>query len=74
MKSVTTFRKIGLEVFKGHRLSLITATFIVIALLGQVNHHVLGSGHGTIESALASLLVIGKPYLVYLLLSLSRQR
>ena len=55
MKSVTTFRKIGLEVFKGHRLSLITATFIVIALLGQVNHHVLGSGHGTIESALASL-------------------
>ena len=55
MKSVTTFRKLGHDLFRGHRLTLITATFITISLLGQVNHHVLGSGHGTIESALASL-------------------
>ena len=55
MKSVTTFRRVGHELFKGHRLSLIVATFITIALMGQVNHHVLGSGHGTIESALGSL-------------------
>ena len=55
MKSVTTFRRIGHDIFKGHKLSLITATFITISLLGQINHHVLGSGHGTIESALASL-------------------
>ncbi len=55
MKSVTTFRKYSLSIFKGHRLSLISATFVTIALIGQVNHHVLGSGHGTIEHALLSL-------------------
>jgi chloride channel protein, CIC family len=55
MKSVTTFRSISMNLFKGHRLSLISATFVTIALIGQVNHHVLGSGHGTIENALLSL-------------------
>ena len=40
---------------KGHRLSLIAATFITIALLSQINHHVLGSGHESIESALLSM-------------------
>ena len=55
MKSVTTFRKISIDFFKGHRLSLIVATFITIALLSQINHHVLGSGHESIESALLSM-------------------
>jgi len=55
-QSVLLTRKLSLKIFKGHRLTIIFATFLVIAGISHIQPEALGSGHQTIEVALLSLL------------------
>ncbi|MCR9205473.1 MAG: chloride channel protein, partial [Halobacteriovoraceae bacterium] len=56
MKSVLWARKFNLKMFKGHRLTIIMVTFLIIAGISHLQPEVLGSGHDTIEVALLNLL------------------
>ncbi len=54
-KSVLWTRNFNMKIFKGHRLSIIMVTFLIIAIISYLRPEVLGSGHDTIEVALQSL-------------------
>lgn len=56
VKSVLWARQFSLKVFKGHRLTIIMFTFLMIALISHFQPEALGSGHDTIEVALLNLL------------------
>jgi len=55
-KSVLWTREFNNKVFKGHRLTIIMVTFLLIGLISYIQPEALGSGHDTIEEALLSLL------------------
>lgn len=55
-KSVLWTRSFNMRIFKGHRLTIIMMTFLVIAGFSHIRPEVLGSGHETIEVALLNLL------------------
>ncbi len=55
-KSVLWTRKFNMKLFKGHRLTIIMVTFLIIAAISHIQPEVLGSGHDTIEEALQSLI------------------
>lgn len=54
-KSVLWTRAFNMKIFKGHRLTIIMVTFLVIAGISLIRPEVLGSGHDTIEVALLNL-------------------
>ncbi|MCF8057905.1 MAG: chloride channel protein [Bacteriovoracaceae bacterium] len=54
-KSVLLCRDFNMKIFKGHRLTIIMVTFLLIAGISYIRPEVLGSGHGTIEDALLNL-------------------
>ncbi|CAM9955007.1 unnamed protein product, partial [Chrysoparadoxa australica] len=56
VKSVLWARQFSLRVFKGHRLTIIMFTFLIIAGISHLQPEALGSGHDTIEVALLNLL------------------
>ena len=56
MKSVLWTRKFNLKLFKGHRLTIISVTFLIVIGLSQLMPEVLGSGHRTIETSILNLL------------------
>ena len=55
-KSVLWTRDFNNKVFKGHRLTIIMVTFLLIGIISYIQPDALGSGHDTIEEALLSLL------------------
>ncbi len=55
-KSVLWTRDFNSKVFKGHRLTIIMVTFLLIGIISYIQPEALGSGHDTIEEALLSLL------------------
>ncbi len=55
-KSVLWTRDFNMKIFKGHRLTIIMVTFLIIAAISYIQPEVLGSGHGSIEDALLNLL------------------
>jgi len=57
VKSVLGLRKFNLKVFRGHNLSIIMISFILIGLLSWVNPAVLGGGHSAIKDILLSHLL-----------------
>lgn len=67
-KSVLWYRSFSLSVFKGHRLTIIMVTFLIIALISQFMPEALGSGHHTIEETLSTLFKDWKFLLVLFLL------
>jgi len=56
MNSVLKTRAVSLKLFKGHRLTIIMFTFFLVAGVSYIEPEALGSGHGTIEGALLSLI------------------
>ena len=54
VRSVIKMREINQKIFKGHKLTIIIVTFLLIALVSLYNTDVLGSGHETIEKTLHS--------------------
>ncbi len=57
MKSVLKFRATSLKLLKGHKLTFIMMCFLVVGTLSLLHPAVLGSGHGTIEDTLLSLIL-----------------
>lgn len=57
MKSVLAFREFNRTHMKSHKLTYMMIVFLIIALLTQVHSSVIGSGHGTIEDTLLSLIL-----------------
>ncbi|WP_158536880.1 MULTISPECIES: chloride channel protein [Halobacteriovorax] len=57
MKSVLTFREFNRKYMKSHKLTYMMIVFLIIALMTQVHSSVIGSGHGTIEDTLLSLIL-----------------
>jgi CIC family chloride channel protein len=55
VKSVLALRKFNLNLFKGHKLTIIMTTFFIMGLLSLYNPGVLGSGHANINNALLGL-------------------
>jgi len=55
VKSVLSYRQLSIKHLKGHKLTLIMLTFLMMAAISQFEPKVLGIGHGTIEEALLSL-------------------
>lgn len=68
VKSVLKYRALSIKIFKGHKLTIITLTFFAIVGFSFINPAVLGSGHGTIEEALLSLILDWKVLLSLLIL------
>lgn len=54
-KSVLWTRSFNMRIFKGHRLTIIMFTFLVMAGISYLQPEVLGSGHESIEVALLNL-------------------
>jgi CIC family chloride channel protein len=54
-KSVLWLRSLNLKVFRGHKLSIIMITFLIMAIISYVRPEALGGGHGTIESTLLTM-------------------
>lgn len=57
MKSVLAFREFNRNKMKSHKLTYMMIVFLIIALMTQVHSSVIGSGHGTIEDTLLSLIL-----------------
>lgn len=68
MKMTLYLRKFNLQLFRGHRLTLIMITFILIGLASHINPNVLGSGHSTAEETLLSLIFDWKVLIVLFVL------
>lgn len=68
VKSVLTLRKFNMKLFKGHRLTIMLATFMVMAGLSLYEVSVLGSGHETINRVLFSEILSWKTLLVLFVL------
>jgi len=68
MNSVLWLRKSNLKIFKGHRLTIIMATFLLMAALSHLNTTVLGSGHHQIVDVLLSMVTDWKILLVLFIL------
>ncbi|MFG1493840.1 chloride channel protein [Halobacteriovorax sp. ZH4_bin.1] len=57
MKSVLAFREFNRKHMKSHKLTYMMIVFLIIALMTQVHSSVIGSGHGTLEDTLLSLIL-----------------
>lgn len=57
MKSVLAFRNFNRKHMGSHKLTYMMIVFFIIALMTQVHSSVIGSGHGTIEDTLLSLIL-----------------
>lgn len=54
VKNVLYFRRVIPSLFRGHRLTIIMCTFLIIGLFSQYDPNILGSGHHSIENILHS--------------------
>lgn len=68
VKLVLFFRKKNLSLLKGHRLTYIMLVFFVMAIFSYIDPNVLGSGHGSIEDSLLSLIQDPKKIAILLVL------
>lgn len=57
MTSVLKFRNLYSGIFKNHRITMMVTSFIIVGLLSLIHPGVLGSGHGTLEETLLSLIL-----------------
>lgn len=57
MNSVLKLRKFNRTIMKNHRLTFIMIAFCVVGLLSQIHPGVIGSGQGTLEGTLLSLIL-----------------
>jgi CIC family chloride channel protein len=64
MNSVLMLKKYNLKLFRGHQLTIIVSTFLLMALLSQMNTTVLGSGHDQIVEVLLSMVTDWKVLLI----------
>lgn len=68
MNSVLKLRKFNRTVMRGHRLTFIMIAFCTVGLLSQIHPGVIGSGHGTLEGTLLSLILDPKVLITLFLL------
>lgn len=57
MKTVIKLREFNKTKMKSHKLSFMMIAFVCVGLLSQIHPGVIGSGHGTIENTLLSLIL-----------------
>ena len=57
MNTVLKLRKFNRTVMHNHRLSFIILAFVTVGILSQIHPGVLGSGEGTLENTLLSLIM-----------------
>lgn len=57
MKTVIKLREFNKTKMKNHKLTFIMISFVCVGLLSQIHPGVIGSGHGTIENTLLSLIL-----------------
>lgn len=68
MNSVLWMKKCNHKLFKGHKLTIIMATFLLMAALSHLNTTVLGSGHDKIVEVLLSMVTDWKILLILFIL------
>ncbi len=57
MKTVIKLRDFNKNKMKNHKLSFMMIAFVLVGLMSQIHPGVIGSGHGTIENTLLSLIL-----------------
>jgi len=68
VKSILKLRKLRISVFKGHGLTYIVTAFALLMIFAYFDHHILGSGHHTLNDTLLSRLINWKTILYLLVL------